>query len=120
MSPHFSGLESPAFALNRCRDARCANDGGMNLYGLLHMLARWLAALLKNGESDKNGENGRKRRASVRRAERDDADGAAQQLGAGAGDLDVAQRLPVLEETGRPARQHVAGLAERDGEAAVV
>src|ERR1700740_2004137 len=86
----------------------------------LHALLRWLAALLKNRTSDKNGENGRKRRASVRRGERDDADGVAQQLGAGAGDLDVAQRLPVIEEARRPARQHVARLAERDGEPAVV
>src|SRR6478609_6253037 len=81
---------------------------------------RWLAGLLKTVRLDKNGENGRKRRSSARRAERDGADGGAQQLGARAGDLDIAQRLPVIEEARGPVRQHVAGLAERDGEAAVV
>src|SRR5262245_61761102 len=68
---------------------------------------------------DKNGENGRNGRSACG-VERDDADRAAHHLGARAGDLDVAQRLPVIDEAGRPARQHVARLAERDGEAAVV
>src|SRR6476646_8471710 len=52
---------------------------------------------------------------TTRRAERDDARGAARQLGARTGDLDVAQRLPAFDEAGRPTRQHVARLAERDG-----
>src|SRR3569832_2478074 len=55
-----------------------------------------------------------------RRVERDDAGRAARELGARAGDLDVAQRLPAFDEARRPARQHVAGLPERDSETAVV
>src|SRR3954467_5536573 len=91
--------------------------------GLILCLLRSLRRLLraaKNGRAGKYGENGENRRASAGRIERDDADGAAHQLGARAGDLDIAQRLPVLDEAGRPARQHVARLAERDGETAVV
>src|SRR4051794_31696391 len=86
---------------------------------LLRSLRRLVRAV-KNRGAGKNGENGENRRVSTGRVERDDADRATQQLGARAGDLDVTQRLPALDEAGRPARQHVARLAERDGEAAVV
>src|SRR5512133_860494 len=84
------------------------------------LLLAWLAIQRKSGSLAKNGKNGRNGRSAAGRRQRDDAGGAAHQLGARAGDLDVAQRLPALDEAGRPARQHVAGLAERDGEAAVV
>src|SRR6185436_11855331 len=60
------------------------------------------------------------RSSTAGRTEIDDADGGAGDLGAGAGDLDVAQRLPALDEVPRPAREHAARLAERDREAAVV
>src|SRR5689334_14668771 len=63
---------------------------------------------------------GRGRRSTRWRRERDRAGGAAADFGARAGDLDIGQALPVLEEISRPRRQHVARLAERQGEAAVV
>src|SRR3954453_350394 len=74
----------------------------------------------KPRKGPETADNDPMRSASARRAQRDDADRAAYQLGPRAGDLDIAQRLPVLDEARRPARQHVARLAERDGEAAVV
>src|SRR4029077_2263628 len=55
-----------------------------------------------------------------RRRERDRTDGGAGDFGVGAGDLDGAQRLPTADEVACPRRKHVAGLAERHGEAAVV
>src|SRR5437868_3853230 len=58
--------------------------------------------------------------ARRRRGKGDGAGGGARDLGLGAGDLDVAQRLPAIDEVPRPRREHVARLAERDGEAAVV
>src|SRR4029077_15710103 len=53
-----------------------------------------------------------------RRRQGHGADGAARDLRLGAGNLDVAQAPPAIDEAARPRRGHVARLAERDGEAA--